>query len=245
MAERADTALADVAAAVSDATHLLIAAGAGFSADSGLPVYADVASNPTWQALGLGYSDLCETQMLVGGSPEAGYGFWSDCARTYRETLPHNGYAILEAWAASKPPGNTAVYTSNVDGHFRRYPTLSKRLCEIHGCVEEWMCGASMGYAESTGAARSGAFDEHNRGVAQRLREQAVPWESACATRVLTPTAAQMQELSRVCHAALPPSSSSAGAGGLTAPRRVRSRACASAPWACARRRPARRGGGR
>lgn len=35
------------------------------------------------------------------------------------------------------------VYTSNVDGHFRRFPRLAKRLAEIHGCCEddkEFLC---------------------------------------------------------------------------------------------------------
>jgi len=201
-------ACALAAAAISEATHLLIAAGAGFSADSGLPVYADVAKSPAWQQLGLDYGDLCSTQQLVGDSPHIGYGFWTDCAGTYKDTEPHDGYSILESWATSKPQGHTAVYTSNVDGHFRRFPMLSQQLCEIHGCVEEWACGASMGYAESTGDARPGAFETHNRGVMERIREDgesqpAKPWEWPCASSLHTPSREQLRELSHGCHSLL------------------------------------------
>ena len=136
--------LAVAAAELRAATHLLVAAGAGFSADSGLPVYADVTASPLWSALGLDYADLCDTTMLLS-SPACAYGFWAGCLRTYRESMPHVGYHLLDAWFAARPAANTAVYTSNVDGHFRRFGRLSQRLCEIHGCVEEWMCGGSMG----------------------------------------------------------------------------------------------------
>ena len=59
-----DEQLAAAAEALGAATHLLIAAGAGFSADSGLPVYADVAASPSWRRLGLDYGDLCRVELL-------------------------------------------------------------------------------------------------------------------------------------------------------------------------------------
>ena len=43
-----EPAIAAAAAAFASASHLLIAAGAGFSADSGLPVYADIAAVPEY-----------------------------------------------------------------------------------------------------------------------------------------------------------------------------------------------------
>ena len=130
------------AAAIASASHLLIAAGAGLSADSGLPTFADVARDVRWAQRGLEYDDLCRTQMLMD-APACGYGFWSGCARAYAEAQPHEGYAIIERWASAKPSGNVYAYTSNIDGHFRR-TTLSAHLCEIHGCAEEWICGGTM-----------------------------------------------------------------------------------------------------
>ena len=184
-----ESAIAVAAAAIASATHLLIAAGAGFSADSGLPVYADIAAVPEYAARGLTYQELCTTQLLVS-DPAAAYGFWRSCAAQYRRATPHEGYAILERWpaaplqptrarararvrqrlidsrprsrprsrspmpspspstprplalarVAARPDGRCYVYTSNVDGHFRRSAVLGARLHEIHGCTEDWMC---------------------------------------------------------------------------------------------------------
>lgn len=131
------------ARAIDSASHLLIAGGAGLSADSGLPVYADVARDEVWHRRGLDYGDLCRTETLVN-MPACGFGFWAGCARKYAETQPHKGYSILERWASEKEQANSAVYTSNVDGFFRRFPSLATNLCEIHGCVEEWVCGSGI-----------------------------------------------------------------------------------------------------
>ena len=106
----------------------------------------------------------------------AAYNFWSNSLRAYREATPHDGYVILEKLCASRQPGNTCVYTSNVDGLFRRFPTLRAQLHEIHGCVEEWACSAALGYVhdvhdETTGfKSRGGIFEPHNAAVAEAAR---------------------------------------------------------------------------
>ena len=95
-----ESAITAAAAAIASATHLLIAAGAGFSADSGLPVYADIAAVPEYAARGLTYQELCTTQLLAS-DPAAAYGFWRSCVGHYRRATPHEGYAILERWPAA------------------------------------------------------------------------------------------------------------------------------------------------
>ena len=95
-----ESAIAAAATAIASATHLLIAAGAGFSADSGLPVYADIAAVPEYAARGLTYQELCTTQLLAS-DPAAAYGFWRSCVEQYRRATPHEGYAILERWPAA------------------------------------------------------------------------------------------------------------------------------------------------
>ena len=55
MADEEFSFVADAARAIAAADFVLVAAGAGFSADSGLPVYADVACSPLWKALGSDY----------------------------------------------------------------------------------------------------------------------------------------------------------------------------------------------
>ena len=82
----------------------------------------------------LTYHDLCQPTALLQ-HPDAFHRFWAGSTRTYREATPHGGYAMLERLCASKPSGCTCVYTSNVDGLFRRFPTLRANLHEIHGCV--------------------------------------------------------------------------------------------------------------
>lgn len=151
---------------------LLIAAGAGFSADSGLPVYKDIANVDAYERLGIDYQDLCDPGWLRD-DPEMGLGFWGECFNLYRNTLPHHGYAILNSWreACSLPLNlmettyaqlvNTGVlassdvisvsrhpfyiYTSNVDGHFLKHGFNANELYEIHGNLDQWQCAGKNG----------------------------------------------------------------------------------------------------
>ena len=89
------------AAALIEADVLLVAAGAGMSADSGLAVYKDIASVPAWRKAGLTYSDLCDPCWL-DDDPEIFYGFWGSCMNTYMETDPHEGYGIIRRWISEE-----------------------------------------------------------------------------------------------------------------------------------------------
>uniref|UniRef100_A0A0G4H329 Deacetylase sirtuin-type domain-containing protein n=1 Tax=Chromera velia CCMP2878 TaxID=1169474 RepID=A0A0G4H329_9ALVE len=191
-----DTTLDDqarlVATKIWSCDFLLIAAGAGFSADSGLPVYADITKDTKYAQSEVNYGDLASADAFVQ-DPNLCAGFWGSWHQRYKETPPHEGYRILERWCRSlprlqnrlsptgptctslrrrpppsgvfpppplrsTPPSEIAlaggeergwrrwyVYTSNVDGAFRKFPLMSSQLCEIHGCVEEWCCSAFMG----------------------------------------------------------------------------------------------------
>lgn len=50
-----------------------MSAGAGFSADSGLPVYKDIANVPAYHRMGVTYADLCEPRWIVS-DPEVFFG---------------------------------------------------------------------------------------------------------------------------------------------------------------------------
>lgn len=109
------------------------------------------------------YASLCRPGMLEE-DPALFYGFWGHCFNRYRASTPHSGYAILRRWCTDvlPPPRGTAasnhwVYSSNVDGHFRRVGFEHKCLLELHGnCVEHpgWFCPAcsagTLGDSEST-----------------------------------------------------------------------------------------------
>ena len=120
-------------------SHVLVTAGAGFSADSGLPVYKDIAKVEAYEKMDVDYADLCETRW-IREDPDVFYGFWGSCFNSYRKTEPHRGYGILKRWRDLKGSDNVFVYTSNVDRHFLRAGFPENYVYEIHGNVEEWQC---------------------------------------------------------------------------------------------------------
>jgi hypothetical protein len=125
------------ARAIVEADYVLVCAGAGFSKDSGLPVYDEIAE--PYKRLGFDYSDLCRPKLMNSDS-SIFYGFWGSCYNLYSETMPHDGYVLLFNWLTGK---NYYIYTSNVDGHFLQDNLFSpSRVHEIHGCLNRWICEA-------------------------------------------------------------------------------------------------------
>jgi len=82
---------------IGGADVLLLCTGAGFSADSGLAVYRDIAEIPVYASRGLKYHDICDPCWL-DAEPSLFYGFWGTCFNDYRATNPHRGYEIVERW---------------------------------------------------------------------------------------------------------------------------------------------------
>ena len=129
------------------ANYLLIFAGAGFSADSGLETYECMPEL---------YHDFCKPFSLLQ-EEDAFQKYWLKSAKTYANVLPHEGYYILDRWCAglvsshfqdTTQKNNSSpfwVYTSNVDGPFRRFNSLQQCLCEIHGYCNEFRCSSAMG----------------------------------------------------------------------------------------------------
>merc|ERR1719502_442743 len=85
------------AAVLAEAEVLVLLTGAGWSADSGLAVYRDIADVPAYHNQGLTYYDLCQPRWLKR-RPEIFYGFWGGCFNDYRDTAPHAGYGIVARW---------------------------------------------------------------------------------------------------------------------------------------------------
>jgi hypothetical protein len=137
------------AKAIASADFLLIGAGAGMGVDSGLAAYADVAGVDAWASRGHDYNSLCRPALL-DEDPALFYGFWGHCYNRYREAAPHAGYDVLRRWCTGvlpAPRGGAAsnhwVYTSNVDGHFRKAGFEDSCLLELHGgCTGPtgWFC---------------------------------------------------------------------------------------------------------
>jgi NAD-dependent SIR2 family protein deacetylase len=135
----------DAADAIKAASYLLILAGAGFSADSGLETYENLPER---------YAEMCNPAALVQNE-RSFQQFWSFLAQQYGATHPHTGYDILSKWCEEKSAKKDLnskhclshfwIYTSNVDGHFRRFRTFQNCITEIHGFAGEHMCSRGIG----------------------------------------------------------------------------------------------------
>ena len=117
---------------------LLLVTGAGFSADSGLATYLDVADIEAYRERGWRYRDLCRPVLHDLGEtvnadhevdthafhyqdtemrhPQYFYGFWGQCINDYRKVRPHEGYEIIARWGRDK---NTFDNTSPTAEHIR------------------------------------------------------------------------------------------------------------------------------
>jgi len=147
------------AKAIAEADFLLVASGAGLSADSGLLTFATVSEHLS-AVLGEGIKyDQAASSDMMARNPALFYGFWFHSARNYANAQPHEGYHILRKWREQKerrlaehepvPDRNYALalspvftMTSNVDLFLKRseVPTPGA-LAQIHGSMEKWQCG--------------------------------------------------------------------------------------------------------
>lgn len=154
------------AAAIAQADVLLLLTGAGWSADSGLSVYKDVADVKAYRDRDLTYSTICEPHWL-DDDPELFYGFWGKCFNDYRDTTEHEGYHIVKRWrdsmfdrtatanALATRHGGAAQafysFTSNVDAHHLRVFSEDE-VRECHGNSETWQCSDRKCHASSESA---------------------------------------------------------------------------------------------
>merc|ERR1719188_2066137 len=96
-----DSLCAEAATLIHQADVFLLLTGAGFSADSGLAIYADVAKVEAYKERGLEYHDICQPDWL-DSEPDLFWGFWGQCFNDYRSTAPHPGYEIIERWVEGR-----------------------------------------------------------------------------------------------------------------------------------------------
>ncbi|CAE7432009.1 unnamed protein product [Symbiodinium natans] len=146
-----------LAALLRRADAILVGTGAGWSADSGLATYKDVADVPALRAVDLSYYDLCQTRWLRE-DPAVYYGFWGYCLSSYRRATPHEGYRIVKKWSedlcnrtprfrerfAAAKLSPVFIYSSNVDAHWHRDGLFTEDATfEFHGTCEDWCCSGS------------------------------------------------------------------------------------------------------
>eukprot|EP01126_Amoeba_proteus_P002050 TRINITY_DN10648_c0_g4_i13.p1 TRINITY_DN10648_c0_g4~~TRINITY_DN10648_c0_g4_i13.p1 ORF type:complete len:323 (-),score=66.16 TRINITY_DN10648_c0_g4_i13:806-1630(-) len=115
--------------------------------DSGFLVYKEV--DRLYAKQKLSYADVACPKMMTS-NPQLFYGFVCSNYNEYASTPPHRGYEILLKWRNEKfgktksYEGITCsqcfVYTSNIDGHFKKAGFLESEIVEIHGSNMEWQC---------------------------------------------------------------------------------------------------------
>jgi NAD-dependent SIR2 family protein deacetylase len=135
----------EAADAIRAADALLIGAGAGMGVDSGLPDFR--GPEGFWKAYppfrGRQFSEL-STPHWFRTDPAVAWGFFGHRMNLYRSAVPHPGFALLRRWAQERPLG-AFVFTSNVDGQFRKAGFSDEEVFECHGSIHFLQCTRGCG----------------------------------------------------------------------------------------------------
>ena len=128
--------------AIAQADGLLITAGAGMGVDSGLPDFR--GSEGFWEAYpalaraGIGFSKIANLAAFES-NPRLAWGFYGHRLDLYRDTIPHEGFRILQELSQHMEHG-AFVFTSNVDGQFQKAGYNPMRVVEAHGSIHHLQC---------------------------------------------------------------------------------------------------------
>jgi NAD-dependent SIR2 family protein deacetylase len=130
---------------IMEADGLLITAGAGMGIDSGLPDFR--GPQGFWRAYpALGAANISFEEIANGmafkENPRLAWGFYGHRLQLYRDTVPHEGFRILQQIAAQLGKG-AQIYTSNVDGQFQRAGFPESTITECHGSIHYLQCAAA------------------------------------------------------------------------------------------------------
>lgn len=130
------------AAAVRRAKALVITAGAGMGVDSGLPDFRGDRgfwnAYPMYERLGISFVGAANPAHFER-DPAFGWGFYGHRTNLYRETIPHEGFALLLDWI-DRFGLDWFVVTSNVDGQFQKAGFATGNVLEVHGSIHHLQC---------------------------------------------------------------------------------------------------------
>lgn len=134
--------VAEAANLILRADGLIITAGAGMGVDSGLPDFRGKEgfwkAYPALAKLQSGFSEIASPDNFVT-RPNLAWGFYGHRLNLYRNAVPHMGYRYLKAMS-KHIAGGSFVFTSNVDGHFRKAGFSQNRIVECHGSIHHMQC---------------------------------------------------------------------------------------------------------
>ena len=125
-----------------EAQALVVTAGAGMGVDSGLPDFRGDSgfwrAYPLYARLGLSFVEAANPEHF-SRDPHFGWGFYGHRTNLYRETVPHEGFALLLSLIKRF---NLApfVATSNVDGQFQKAGFPEEIVVEFHGSIHHLQC---------------------------------------------------------------------------------------------------------
>lgn len=126
---------------IEEADTILITAGAGMGVDSGLPDFR--GDEGFWRAypvikdLGYSFVDMANPEWFET-QPELAWAFYGHRLNLYRETIPHEGFAMLKALVETKE--DYFIFTSNVDGQFQKAGFPEAKIYECHGSIHHMQC---------------------------------------------------------------------------------------------------------
>lgn len=127
---------------INEAEAIIITAGAGMGVDSGLP---DFRGNkgfwnayPEYSRLGISF-EQCANPQHFASDPEFGWGFYGHRTNLYRDTIPHEGFHIIQKWI-KRNQADYFVVTSNVDGQFQKAGYADEKILEVHGSIHWLQC---------------------------------------------------------------------------------------------------------
>lgn len=126
---------------IEEAETILVLAGAGMSADSGLPTYRD--KEGFWNHYPL-YRDMRKDYEVMmspygfGLDPHFAWGFFAHQYTLYKNALPHEGYVRLLELCRKKK--DYFVVTSNIDGLFIKAGFSESNLHQAHGSIHALQC---------------------------------------------------------------------------------------------------------
>lgn len=127
---------------IQQADGILITAGAGMGIDSGLPDFRGASgfwrAFPPLAKLQLNFEEMA-TPDLFERDPRLAWGFYGLRLNSYRNTVPHQGFHLLQKWAKTKPNG-AFVCTSNVDGQFQTAGFAPECVFEKYGTIHRLQC---------------------------------------------------------------------------------------------------------
>ena len=127
----------NAATEIKKASKIIVLAGAGMSADSGLPTFRDETGY--WQGQSVNQFTLASYKTYMS-DPSSSWKFYASRIQHYRATDPHDGYKVLRKLCADIGFENSFVFTSNTDQHFQKSGFNLNKIYECHGSLGYMYC---------------------------------------------------------------------------------------------------------